>query len=124
MSRQTLDEYLQESRREIAIFMGATLIPGRSPEFDQYLIPQRGCVSVSNLLYDRSMEWAMEVVERIEALGPRFVIKKNNVEVEGKVLHTHNFYTWASGITEDTKLMSTFYGIAEFVKTYNLRDVS
>jgi len=121
MSRQTLDEYLQESRREIAIFMGATLIPGSSPEFDQYLVPKRGCVSVSNLLYDRSMEWAVEVVEKFEALGLCFKIERKYAEVTGIIAGSKGLTYWFSGYTHDSKLDAIFNGIAELAKSYNLR---
>lgn len=64
--------------------------------------------------YDSSWDWIMPVVDKIESVdGFRIVIQKNLVVCYG------DGYFWNGGVTNDSKLMSVYWAVVEFIKWHN-----
>lgn len=68
-------------------------------------------------VYNPSKNWnnLMPVVEKIESLLYSFDIRYNVVTVGRQDTE----YFWYGGMTNDSKIMSVYIGVAEFIKWYN-----
>lgn len=116
-----------EGNKLIAEFMGGKHIPatGRSIEVfefnDQNL---RGTFTVNEndsgyltpLSYDKSWDWLMPVVEKIENLGFEFFIVENRCKVKHNTDKSIEVLSYLEG---GTKLEITYQTVVEFIKWYN-----
>ena len=66
----------------------------------------------NDLRYDKSWDWLMPVVEKIESLGYVFIIQGGKAEYGEMISETRCF------IAED-KLSSTYKAVVEFIKEHN-----
>lgn len=63
--------------------------------------------------YHLSYDELMPVVEKIESSGFTFIIEKNLVRCAGEN------YFWNGGVTNDSKLMSVYWAVVQFIKWHN-----
>lgn len=74
--------------------------------------------------YHPESDWndLMPVVEKIEGLGVKVTIRNNFISLQGWVANNSNtttIYEWDGGSTNDSKILSTWYGIVEFITWFN-----
>ncbi len=99
----------------IASFMGMEqgVITYPNPEASHHGI---GYFNPSELNYHRWWDALMPVVEKIESLNVHFQISGNSVNVGTP---SNGEYYWQGGITYDSKIISTWHGVVQFIKWYN-----
>ncbi len=73
-------------------------------------------VTSEQLEYHNNWSWLMHVVEKIESLNVHFQISGNSVNVGTP---SNGEYYWQGGITYDSKIISTWHGVVQFIKWYN-----
>lgn len=58
----------------------------------------------------------MPVIEKIEAMGIPFSISGNSVKVGTP---SNDMYFWQGGFTYDSKIISAWHGVVQFIKWHN-----
>jgi len=75
-----------------------------------------GYALYSNLQYHSCWDWLMPVIEKIEAMGTPISICGNLVTVGTP---SNDSYFWQGGFTHDTKIISAWHGVVQFIKWHN-----
>lgn len=71
------------------------------------------CISPDHIRYDRSWDWLMPVVEKIESLKGRIDIHQYGCSLQYK------FGSVAQEFAEETKIASVFKAVVDFIEWYN-----
>ncbi len=106
----------------IAVFIGYKL--DNSLPFDQnkYYRRKNHVELISRLPFHKDWNLLSEAIIKIEKLGLWVESKRNIITVYGalEISETeYRSYNWYGGTTEDSKIISTWYAVAEFIKWYN-----
>ena len=96
-----------EANLWIARFMGA--VPHRGGDAVRFPNSMKNYFP-EHLKYRSSWSWLMPVVERMEANGISVKIEKNLV-----LVHSVNYH-WYGGATNDSKIISIWHGVTQFMK--------
>ena len=84
-------------------------------------------LDVDALKFHKKWDWLMPIIEEIERLGVSVTIRSNFVSLNGWIANNQNTttkYEWNGGCTNDSKIVSAWYGVVEFIKWYNQQSVS
>lgn len=119
----TLTDEILEGNKLIAEFMGMQY----KQNCDDRFVAQRTVKGKQKwvilkfiaLQYHCNWSWLMPVVEKIEGLGVEFTIRRNFIELQGFVLDKMETYRWNGGSTSESKLISAWHGVVQFIKYYN-----
>jgi hypothetical protein len=107
----------KESNRLIAEFLGWVIESGMEQFENPYYRYNNGwsMAQLSDMPFATSWDWLMSVVEKIESMGYYVLIEQNLVTVYDK----QEVYHWYGGRTSESKIISTYVAIVEFIKWYN-----
>ena len=112
----------QESNKLIAEFMGLSAIrhhEANKENMYSWLDEIRGqtiLLPPSKMNYERSWDWLMPVVEKIENLGFEFFIIENRCKVSH---NTDNSIEVLSYLEGGSKIQITYQTVIEFIKWHN-----
>lgn len=118
-----------EGNKIISVFLGGTIaddgfgeyVYGESfgmPDTTKRMTFHAGVkyLEVSMLNYHESWDTLMPVIEKIEQSGVPFVISGNDVHVGTP---SNDSYYWQGGFTYDSKIISAWHGVVQFIKWDN-----
>ena len=86
-----------------------TMIYKEKPEYQETF-----AFDVDGLKYHSDWNWLMEVVAKIESQSTNVAFSNNLVYIENS-----KGFDWYGGKTDDSKLISLWYGVIAYVKWYN-----
>ncbi len=114
-----------EDNKLIAEFMGFEIRHkiAISPEGQKYFLNPEGRHTTHRLLYNKSWDWLMPVVEKIESLKYHIIINKLKCEIYSSLLNKAFKGIYKGIYDNNSKLQNTYKEKEEYIKRYNKNNI-